>query len=55
MTDATATHVPQDRADTLPAPPPVLPATPVLISDAMTPLAGETLLSLMLRLGREEP
>ena len=49
MTDATATWVPQvaARQETLPAPVPF--SAPVLIGDCATPLAGETVLSLLWR------
>ena len=51
MTDATdftmIPHVARDTAETLPLPHPVPFGAPVLISDCVNPLAGETLLSLL--------
>ena len=51
MTDATdlsmIPHVRREAAETLPLPHPVPFGAPVLISDCASPLAGETLLSLL--------
>ncbi|QUJ75923.1 hypothetical protein KDD17_13430 [Sulfitobacter albidus] len=52
MTDATASHIPKvARADTpsVPLPKPVPFGAPVLITDCVTPLAGETVLSLLMK------
>ena len=56
MTDATATWLPDrtDRQEAMPAPVPF--AAPVLIGDCATPLAGETVLSLLWRrMERNDP
>ena len=51
MTDATdlsmIPHVRREAAETQPLPHPVPFGAPVLISDCVNPLAGETLLSLL--------
>ncbi|WP_090210493.1 hypothetical protein [Yoonia litorea] len=51
MTDATdislVPHVRREPAETVPLPRPVPFGAPVLISDCVNPLAGETLLSLL--------
>lgn len=48
MSDATWQDVaPERTAQDIPLPAPVLIATPVLIGDCATPLAGETVLSLL--------
>ncbi len=50
MTDATAnnwTHSAQEKDDAVVLPPPVAFGAPVLIADCVTPMSGETLLSLL--------
>lgn len=50
MTDATTFYLaPPRKAAELPLPKPVPFAAPVFIGDVATPLAGETVLSLLLR------
>lgn len=56
MVDATFSDIPRQRRERTELPKPQVFAAPVLISDCVTPLCGETVLSLMMkRMMRDAP